>query len=116
VARISLTGRIGRPLITLQGTLDTLLPIAKDSDVYAAMVDQAGRGRLHRYYRVEGGNHVDSLYDVYPGLLRPILPCFRSGFDALESWLSRGGTPPPPSATLPRPATGDLANECSLGG
>jgi hypothetical protein len=114
VARSSLTGRIGRPLVTLHGTLDTLLPIARDSDVYAAMVDRAGRGRLHRYYRVEGGNHVDALYDVHPGLLRPILPCFWSGFDALDSWLTPGAVPPPPSATLPRPSSGDLANECSL--
>jgi hypothetical protein len=113
LARISLTGRIARPLVTLHGTLDTLLPITRDSDVYAAMVRRAGRDRLLRYYRVAGGNHVDSLYDVHPGLLRPILPCFWSGFDALESWVSRGA-PPPPSATLPRPASGDLANECSL--
>ena len=38
VARISLTGRIARPLITLHGTLDSLLPISQDSDVYAAMI------------------------------------------------------------------------------
>jgi hypothetical protein len=113
VARIGLTGRIARPLVTLHGTLDTLLPITRDSDVYAAMVAAQGRGGLHRYYRVEGGNHVDSLYDAYPALLRPILPCFRSGFAALEGWVA-GRRPPPPSATLPRPASGDLSNECSL--
>jgi hypothetical protein len=114
VARISLTGRISRPMITLHGTLDTLLPITKDSDVYAGMVRRQGRDRLHRYYRIEGGNHVDSLYDVHPDLLRPILPCFRGAFTALEGWLA--GHAPPAGATLPRPASGDLANTCSLRG
>jgi hypothetical protein len=35
-------------------------------------------------------------------------------FAALEGWPA--GRRPPPSATLPRPASGDLANECSLRG
>ncbi|WP_214416966.1 tannase/feruloyl esterase family alpha/beta hydrolase [Sphaerisporangium fuscum] len=113
VGRIALTGRIGRPLITLHGTLDTLLPIGEDSDVYDKLIRSRGRDRLHRYYRVEGGNHVDGLYDAHPDLLRPILPCFRSAFTALESWTTRGEAPPA-DATLPRPATGDLANTCSL--
>lgn len=33
VAKIALTGHIGKPLVTLHGTLDTLLPIGEDSDV-----------------------------------------------------------------------------------
>jgi hypothetical protein len=110
VARVSLTGRIRKPLITLQGTLDTLLPIAQDADVYARMV--RSQGGDFRYYRIEGGNHVDGLYDTYPDRLRPILPCFRSAFTALEGWSA--GHRPPPSATLPRPTSGDLANTCSL--
>jgi hypothetical protein len=114
VARIGLTGRIGRPLLTLHGTLDTLLPITHDSDVYAGMIRDRHRAGLFRYYRVEGGNHVDGLYDAYPDRLRPILPCFRSAFTALTGWVDAGHAPPP-SRTLARPATGDLANECALG-
>ena len=142
VRRISLTGRIRKPLITLHGTYDALLPITKDSDVYAAMVRSSGRavslggstplrppasrpailagarlsGRAaaYRYYRIEGGNHVDGLYDAYPDRLRPILPCMRSAFTALETWVA-GGQAPPPSATLARPTSGDPANSCSLG-
>ncbi len=112
VSQVSLTGRIGKPLITLQGTLDTLLPISRDSDVYARMVQDQGRDRRFRYYRIGGGNHVDGLYDTFPDRLRPILPCFRSAFTALEGWNS--GHTPPPSATLARPTSGDLANTCSL--
>jgi hypothetical protein len=118
VARVSLTGKIKRPLITVHGTLDTLLPIGEDSDVYAKMIDDSHRGRLFRYYRIEGGNHVDGIYPSYPDKLRPLLPCFRSAFSALESWIGTG-TPPPATgatgATIARPATGDLENTCSLG-
>ncbi|MEV0588892.1 tannase/feruloyl esterase family alpha/beta hydrolase [Nonomuraea sp. NPDC050310] len=86
VARIALTGRITKPLITVHGTLDALLPIARSSDVYARMV---GPHRPFRYHRVEGGNHLDALVDAYPDRLRPILPVFRSAFEELEEWVSR---------------------------
>nr|WP_233158198.1 3-hydroxybutyrate oligomer hydrolase family protein [Actinokineospora bangkokensis] len=109
VSRIALTGRIGKPLITLHGTLDALLPIDQDSDTYAAMVK---RKPLHRYYRVEAGTHVDALYDTYPDKLRPIAPCFLNALDTMGAWLD--GVQPPPSRTIPR-GTGDLATTCSLG-
>jgi hypothetical protein len=63
-----------RPLITFHGTLDSLLPITQDSDVYAQMVKQAGRSRLHTYQRVEAGNHVDGPVDAYPDRLVPLVP------------------------------------------
>ncbi|MGW3965500.1 3-hydroxybutyrate oligomer hydrolase family protein [Amycolatopsis sp. NPDC005003] len=116
VERISLTGRIGKPLLTLHGTLDTLLPITRDSDVYDRMITSAGRGALHRYYRIEDGNHVDGLVDAFPDRLRPLGPCYRTAFDALGGWLR--GVRPPASATITRPAgatPAELAKSCSLG-
>ena len=98
VAPIALTGRVKRPLMTVHGTSDVLLPISRSSDVYAAMTPD----RLHRYYRVEQGTHVDGLVDAYPDRLRPLAPCHRSAFVALERWLD--GVTPPRSATLARPA------------
>ena len=111
---MSLNGKIGKPLITLHGTLDSLLPIATDSDVYAQLIRDRGRSSLHRYCVVEDGNHVDGLYDVYPDRLRPILPCFRSALTALDAWSTLDHSPPA-SHTLDRPSSGDLANTCSLG-
>ncbi|MFG1752933.1 tannase/feruloyl esterase family alpha/beta hydrolase [Streptosporangium sandarakinum] len=110
VRKIELTGRIGKPLITLQGTLDTLLPISRTGDVYAKMVGD----RPFRYYRIADGTHTDGLYASFPDRLRPMLPCFRTAFDALAGWVEKGQAPPP-SATLPRPGSGDLVNACQLG-
>jgi pimeloyl-ACP methyl ester carboxylesterase len=113
VGEVSLTGRIGKPMLTLHGTLDALLPIKTDSNVYAEMVKKAGRSRLHRYYVIEAGNHVDSLYDEFPDKLRPILPCQREAFEALEQWVENK-TRPPESRFVPRPTSGDIVNTCSL--
>ncbi|WP_405680634.1 MULTISPECIES: tannase/feruloyl esterase family alpha/beta hydrolase [unclassified Streptomyces] len=116
ISKIALTGRIGKPLITVHGTLDVLLPISQDSDVYARMVGDVGRGHLFRYYRVEGGTHVDSLFDAFPDKLRPLLPCHRAAFTALEDWTGRG-VQPPAGHTLPRPASTrpeDLLTSCPL--
>jgi predicted esterase len=71
IRRIELTGKIKRPLVTIHGTYDSLLPISKDSDVYAAMARRTG---LHTYQRVEAGNHVDGLVDAYPDRLVALVP------------------------------------------
>jgi hypothetical protein len=111
IRRVSLTGRTGRPMITLHGTLDALLPIALDSDRYAEMVRANGDG--FRYYRIAGGIHTDGAVPAFPGLTRPILPCHRAAFVALENWVQRHAAPPP-SATVPMPASGDVLNSCAL--
>jgi hypothetical protein len=113
VRKVELTGRIGKPMLTLHGTLDTLLPPATDSDVYTELVRDRGRGGLHRYYVVEDGTHVDGLYDSYPDRLRPMLPCFRDAMAVLDRWVADRDKPPA-SGLVPRPAGGDLANTCSV--
>ncbi|EGK11636.1 LigA protein [Desmospora sp. 8437] len=94
IRKVSLDGNIGKPMITLHGTMDTLLPIRTDSDLYSRMIRQAGRGKNHRYYVVEGGTHTDSLYDAHPDKLRPILPCYWKSLDRLEDWVEKGKKPP----------------------
>ena len=117
------TGDLQRPLITLHGDNDALLPIATDSDLYAQLVAKAHKTSKHRYYVVQGGNHVDPLYDDHAGVdsygdtvMRPMLPCVRAAIDALAGWVERG-TAPPASHTIPRPqgaTPAELANTCSL--
>jgi len=123
MSSIAETGDIQHPLITLHGDQDSLLPQKTDSDIYAQMVQLAGRGDRYRYYIVAGGNHVDSLFDDHYGVdsygnnvLRPMLPCVRLALDSLVSWVE-SGVAPPPSHTIARPAgasASDLANKCSL--
>ncbi|MEV3857329.1 tannase/feruloyl esterase family alpha/beta hydrolase [Streptomyces sp. NPDC050095] len=113
VARVALTGRIGKPLLTLQGDLDTLLPIATDADVYARMTSAQGRGSLHRTYTIRGGSHTDGLYDTHPDRLRPILPCYRDAFDILTRWVE-SDVEPPADRAVGRPAGGDVVNSCSV--
>lgn len=113
VNSVSLTGRIGKPMITLHGTLDALLPIRVQSDHYAQMVNDAGSKQLHRYYVIEGGNHVDQLYDEFPDKLRPIVGCYRAAFLALERWVEQNGhVKPAKSQFIARPTSGDITNEC----
>jgi hypothetical protein len=113
VARVSLTGDIRKPMLTLHGDLDALLPIRTDSDLYTRMIRGAGRADMHRYYVVAGGNHVDDRADLFPEQVRPILPCYRDAFEALEAWVEQG-TAPPPNRTIERGEVDDEANECDL--
>jgi hypothetical protein len=113
VRSVSLTGRIRKPMLTVQGTLDTLLPARTDSDVYDRMIEDAGRDRLHRYYSIEDGTHTDGLYATFPDRLRPLLPCARDAFDLLVGWVESGQAPPP-DHYYPRPTSGDLVNSCTL--
>jgi len=112
IERISLTGRIGKPLLQLQGTLDTAVT-PRDSRLYATMIADQGRGRMARLYDVEGGSHFEALYGQHPGLLRPMLPCFREAFQALEQWTENGKTPPA-SHLVQRDPSVDLVNTCDL--
>lgn len=115
VATISNTGDIGKPLITLHGTYDSLLPISLDSDVYAKMVRDQGHGKIFRYYRVVGANHVDPQADDKPRM-RALLPCVRNALNLLDRWVVRG-IKPPRSHTVPYLDDGtseNLANKCDL--
>ncbi|MEV6109760.1 tannase/feruloyl esterase family alpha/beta hydrolase [Streptomyces sp. NPDC051940] len=84
VARISLTGRLARPLISVQGGLDALTPPSRHAAAYDRLVDAAGRSRLHRTTIVPGGAHTDGLVPLSPDF-RPVLPAFTAAFAELET-------------------------------
>lgn len=117
------TGDIQRPLITLHGDNDALLPYRTDSDLYQQLVALKHRSSRHRSYVVRGGNHVDPQFDEHwdrgtpygRNVIRPMLPCVRAAIDALVEWVERD-SPPPPSRTIARTGTtaAALANSCGL--
>ena len=114
--KVALTGDIRRPMLTVHGTLDALLPISTDSDIYDRMIERKGRASLHRYYRVEGGTHVDGLAAEYGDQVRPLLPCARRAFTRMVAWVERDRRPPR-NATIPRaPESYDETNRCGLQG
>jgi hypothetical protein len=112
VSKISLTGRIGKPLLQLQGTLDTAVT-PSDSRHYATSIANQGRRTMTRLYEVEGGSHFEARFSQHPGLLRPVLPCFRDAFQLLERWTENGKLPPK-SHLVTRDASVDLLNTCDL--
>ena len=120
VGKVSNTGNIGKPMLTLHGTLDVLLAIRTDSNVYRELIERAGDGKRHRYYKIEDGTHVDSYYDEgdesgsFHNRLRPMLPCHRAAFKELVEWVERRDAPPA-SKLVQRPKKGGVVNRCVLG-
>ena len=112
---LTLTGKLKRPMLSLHGDLDSLLPIDLHGTRYAELVAEQKRSRLHRLYVVERGQHVDSFVTLplFPqGALRAMLPCYTDAFDALVAWVERG-VEPPASGPVER-AAGAAVNECTL--
>ena len=114
MAKVALTGDIRRPMLTLHGTLDALLPIRTDSNVYQRMIDRRDRSSLHRYYRIAGGTHVDGLKAEYGDRVRPILPCARRAFVRMVHWVAFDSRPPASRRIPCAPAAYDETNRCSL--
>lgn len=109
---ITLTGKIGRPMLSLHGTLDALLPISLHAERYAELVREQRRAQQHRSYVVEKGQHVDGFYDLFQDQVRPILPCYRDALDAMTAWVERGVEPPASGPV--ETATSDPVNDCTL--
>ncbi len=110
---LTLTGKLKRPMLSLHGDLDTLLPISLHGTRYAELVAEQRRSRMHRLYVVERGQHVDSFVALFPqGALRAMLPCYTEAFDALVAWVERGVEPPASGPV--EPAAGAAADDCTL--
>lgn len=108
VADFATTGRIQRPLITVAGTMDALLPIDHHARAYARKVAANGgerpdedKSRRHhqrhpayRLYEVQNGNHIET-YKLSLPQLELIQPHAQRAFDLLVGHVEQGRALPP---------------------
>jgi hypothetical protein len=110
VAAFQNTGNIRRPLITVAGTMDSLLPIDHHARAYARKVEAAGskdkrdddddRDRhdkrpAYRLYEVQNGNHIENYKQLNFSKLEFIQPHAQRSFDLLVDHVERGAALPP---------------------
>ncbi len=91
------TGDIRRPLITVAGTMDALLPIDHHARAYARKVADNARkkhGAEYRLYEIQNGNHIETYQDTFPQL-ELIEPHAQRAFDLLVDQVERGRSLPP---------------------
>jgi 3HB-oligomer hydrolase (3HBOH) len=117
ITAFATTGRIKRPLITVAGTLDGLLPIDVHARAYARKVEAALRGDKdrdrppeqgapdYRLYEVQNGNHIETYATTFPQL-QYIEPHAQRAFDLLVARVELAA-PLPPSQCIP--AGGQIA-------
>ncbi|GAC1336753.1 MAG: tannase/feruloyl esterase family alpha/beta hydrolase [Myxococcales bacterium] len=123
LAAFATTGRIKRPLITVAGTMDALLPIEHHARAYARAVaaaqaeatsgegDEQGESEnengfpAYRLYEVQNGNHIETYKATFPQL-ELIQRHAQRAFDLLVKAVEQGASLPP-SQCVPR--GGDIA-------
>ncbi len=102
MAAFATTGRIRRPLVTVAGTMDGLLPIDHHARAYARKVAQARDDddrAPYRLYEVQNGNHIETFRLTFPRL-ELIEPHAQRAFDLLVDSVELGA-PLPPSQCIP---------------
>jgi len=100
IRKIANSGRVTRPLISVHGTLDALIPLEGHARPYKALVESQGHGANYRLYEVQNGNHLESFKGTMPSL-ELIQPHAHRAFELLEVWVENG-QPAPPSQCIPR--------------
>jgi len=104
------TGRIQRPLVTVAGTMDALLPLDHHARAYARLVEAAradpprdddrGHDTAYRLYEVQNGNHIETYQDSF-AQLELIEPHAHAAFDLLVAHVE-ARAPLPASQCVPR--------------
>jgi hypothetical protein len=96
VADLVTNGSIQIPLISIQGTLDTVLPLEHNGRSFRHEVVAQNKAQLHRLYEVQNGNHYDEWaeppYNFHA--IEPILPHARDAFELLTVWVESKREPP----------------------
>jgi 3HB-oligomer hydrolase 3HBOH len=110
-AAFATTGKIRRPLITVAGTMDALLPIDHHARAYARKVAAASKHKrsnderdddrpAYRLYEIQNGNHIETFQDAFPQL-ELIMPHAQRAFDLLVRQVEHN-VPLPPAQCVPR--------------
>jgi hypothetical protein len=103
MAAFATTGRIRKPLITVAGSMDALLPIDHHARAYARKVveAQAERGDddgdhqpAYRLYEVQNGNHLETFKNTF-AKLEFIQPHAQRAFDLLVKSVEEKAALPP---------------------
>jgi hypothetical protein len=107
LAAFATTGCIQRPLVTVAGTMDALLPIDHHARAYARNVERAvgARGPAYRLYEVQNGGHIDGVAARFPEL-EIVERHARRAFDLLVAHVEKGLSLPPNQAI---PRGGDIS-------
>jgi len=106
LAAVATTGKIKRPLITVAGTMDALLPIKRGARAYEALVNASRKGNnekreaQYRLYEVQNGNHIETYKDTFTQL-EFIQPHAQKAFDLLVQHVENNAALPP-SQCVPR--------------
>jgi hypothetical protein len=106
VAAVATTGKIKKPLVTVIGTMDALLPIKRGARAYEAVVNASRLGNNQqreaqfRLYEVQNGNHIETFKDIFPQL-ELIQPHAQKAFDLLVNHVENHAALPP-SQCVPR--------------
>ena len=109
VTAVTTTGKIKKPLITVAGTMDALLPIQRQARAYQTAVNASRKGNddernaPYRLYEVQNGNHIESYALAFPAL-RVIQPHAQQAFDLLVAHVE-SNAPLPPSQCVPKDGT-----------
>ena len=106
VGAVATTGKIKKPLITVAGTMDALLPIQRGARAYEAVVNASRQGNnqqraaQYRLYEIQNGNHIETFKDTF-AQLEFIQPHAQKAFDLLVAQVE-DNAPLPPSQCVPR--------------
>lgn len=108
ISKFENSGRVTKPLISVHGTLDALIPLKGHARSYKAKIDAQGFGQNYRLYEVQNGNHLESFKGGTFGAQLPNLellqPHSHRAFELLEAWVEQG-VAAPPSQCIPRGGT-----------
>jgi 3HB-oligomer hydrolase 3HBOH len=108
MAAFANSGKVKRPLVTVAGTMDALLPIDHHARAYARKVAAASKDKhdhdadergdkrsAYRLYEVQNGNHIETYKQDFFSKLEFIQPHAQHAFDLVVQQVEHGQTLPP---------------------